>query len=77
MKNNKCSCCGCRQIHMQVVSEVNTKRLSCLGVLFFFVLGFFTFGIGWVLPIITRRKLRTKVYTKAVCQKCGKSWKVR
>jgi len=71
-----CSKCGSNNVNVQAVTEVKTKRRGCLGWLLWIILAVFTFGLILIIPLLTNSRTKSKTHTEAVCQNCGKRWKV-
>lgn len=67
-----CPKCGSDNVNVQAVNEV--KGRGCFGSLIWILLAICTFGIILIIPLLTRSKGKTKTY--AICQSCGKRWKV-
>ncbi len=79
----KCPRCGSSDVLVQAVSEVKEKRKK--GWLYWLLIGWWWEPISWLLfgifkllvVIFSRKKkIVTKINTIAVCQNCGKRWKV-
>ena len=76
----KCSRCGSYDITIQAVTETQTqiKHRGCLGWALWILLAVCTCGLVLIIPAITntRTKTKTKTHSEAVCQCCGKRWRV-
>ncbi len=68
-----CSKCGSNNVTNQVVAE--NKKRGCFTVLFYIVLLCIPI-IGWIALFCLIRGTKSKTVTYAVCQNCGKRWKV-
>jgi len=71
-------CPRCKGSHVYVypVTDVKTKNRGCFGWLLWIFLAVVTCGLILIIPLITNRKTKTKTRTEAVCQTCGKRWRV-
>lgn len=67
-----CPKCGNKNVSVQTVSE--QKGRSCLSALMWILFAICTFGLILFIPLLTRKKSKTKTY--AICQNCGYRWKV-
>ena len=76
----KCSRCGSYDVIIQAVTETQTKtkHRGCLGWALWILLAVCTCGLVLIIPAITntRTKTKTKTHSEAVCQCCGKRWRV-
>lgn len=80
----KCKKCGSENVLVQKVSETNTKKKRSWKYWLFFgwavdLFSTIFFGIFYLIPrLLFRRKpkVETVTHTEAVCQNCGKSWRV-
>jgi hypothetical protein len=68
-----CPKCGSKNIQIQVVSEM--KKRGCLTVLFYILLLCIPV-IGWIALFALLRGRKSEQHSEAVCQSCGKRWKV-
>lgn len=68
-----CSKCGSQNVANQVVTE--NKKRGCLTVLIYIVLLCIPI-IGWIALFCLIRGKKSKTVTYAVCQNCGKRWKI-
>ena len=81
----KCPKCGSDDIRVQIVQEQKVKEKK-KGLLYWITIGWFWEPIMWIfltLPklIVTifkpkKYKVKTKPKKMAICQSCGKTWKV-
>lgn len=76
-----CRKCGGNDVNIQVVSETRTKKKGLIYWLcFIWLLDLATwilmFGFRFIIRIIRGKKIETKFYKMAICQSCGKSWRV-
>ena len=69
-----CSRCGGTNICYQAVTETKTKNRGCFGWFLWILLAICTFGLILIIPLVTNTKTKSKTYTVAVCQNCGKRW---
>ena len=67
-----CSRCQSTQIQYQTVTE--SRPTGCMTVLWYIFLCLTIFGLLIVIPLMLRKKTNTITY--AVCQNCGRRWKV-
>lgn len=73
--------CGSENVTVQAVSVVKNKKGGCLYWLF---IGWWLEAVMWlfltlpwlIIKIFKPNKIKTKVQNQAVCQDCGKSWRV-
>ncbi len=72
----RCPKCGSTNVITQVVTEVKTKHRGCLGWFFWIILAVCTFGLVIIIPLLTNSKTKSKSHTEAVCQECGRRWKL-
>ena len=80
----KCKKCGSEHVLVQKVSETKTKKKRTWKYWLFFgwavdLFSTIFFGIFYLIPrLLFRRKpkVETVTHTEAVCQSCGKSWRV-
>lgn len=72
-----CPKCGSSNVTVQVVESVKTKHRGCFSWLLWILLAICTFGLILIIPLITNGKTKSKMHTVAVCQNCGKRWKVK
>lgn len=81
----KCKKCGSKNVSLSRVSEVKTKKKSgwkywLTGMFLWDALATFFLGIFFLIPRILFRKkpkVETKIHTEAVCNDCGKHWRVK
>ncbi len=76
-KQLTCPKCGSTNITVQAVTEVGTKRRGCLGWMVWLLLAACTLGLIIIIPLITNSKTISKTHTEAICQSCGKRWRVK
>ena len=67
-----CKYCGSTNVKVQPVAEA--KKRGCLASCAWFIIGLCTCGLIWIIPLLTKKGSKTKTY--AVCQDCGKKWRV-
>lgn len=75
-----CKKCGSQNINIQAVSEVKTKKKGLfywtIGWIFDLFLWFFLTLPRLIIAIFKPKKTVSKTYKIAICQECGKSWKI-
>ena len=67
-----CARCGNQDISYETVVESN--QAGCMVYFLYFILALTLFGLLIVIPLMLRPK--TKTITYAVCQNCGRRWRV-
>lgn len=72
----KCPRCGGSQVIVQAVTHVTEKRRGCLGWALWILLAICTAGLILIIPLLTNRSIKSKTHSEAVCQNCGKRWRV-
>lgn len=72
MAEKQCPHCHGTNIQYQTVTE--SKKTGCLTILLYILLACTILGLLIVIPLALRKKTETVTY--AVCQDCGKRWKV-
>lgn len=81
----KCPKCGSENVTVQVVTETELKEKKH-GIIWWLCVGWWWIPIKWlvftlpalIIAIFKPKKYQTKTHTHkmAVCNNCGKSWKV-
>ncbi|HAN21605.1 MAG TPA: hypothetical protein DCP51_08040 [Clostridiales bacterium] len=71
-----CSKCGSDRVNIQAITNVKTKHSGCLGWFLWILLACCTLGIILIIPLLTNSKIKSKTHTEAICQNCGKQWRV-
>ncbi|MCL2671959.1 MAG: hypothetical protein FWF10_07980 [Clostridiales bacterium] len=71
-----CIRCGSDRVSCQIVSDVKTKHRGCIGWVFWILLAICTCGLILIIPAITNSRTKTRHHTVALCQSCGKRWRV-
>ena len=71
-----CPRCHSDNVLTQAVTETKTKHRGCVGWFFWILLAICTVGLILIIPLITNSKTKSKTRTEAVCQNCGKRWRV-
>ena len=71
-----CPKCGSGNVNVQAVTNVKTKHRGCIGWALWLLLAICTIGLILIIPLITNSKTKSKTHSEAVCQNCGKRWKV-
>ena len=72
----QCPKCGSTNVLTQVVTHTDVKNRGCLGWLLWIFLATITLGLILIIPLVTNTKTKQKSHTEAVCQNCGKHWRV-
>lgn len=67
-----CPKCGSHNVSVLKVTE--HKKRGCLAVLGWLFLACFTCGLVLLFPLLSSKGSKTKKY--AVCQDCGRRWRV-
>lgn len=68
-----CPRCGSNNVTIQVLEE--RKSTGCLTIILYIILACTVLGLLIVIPLMLRKKSKTKTY--AVCQNCGHRWEVK
>jgi len=71
-----CPKCGSQFVLTQAITDIKTKHRGCIGWSLWVLLAICTFGLILIIPAITNSKVKTKTHTEAVCQNCGKRWRL-
>ena len=77
----KCVKCGSENVTVQAVTTVKSKKHGCL---YWICLGWWLEPIMWIfltlpwlfIKIFKPNKVKSKINSIAVCQNCGKHWKI-
>lgn len=77
----KCSKCGSENVNVQVVTITKNKKHGCI---YWLLIGWWLEMVMWlfltlpwiIIKIFKPNKISSKVQSQAVCQNCGKTWKV-
>lgn len=77
----KCVKCGSENVTVQAVTTVKSKKHGCIYWLF---IGWWLEPIMWIfltlpwlfIKIFKPNKVKSKINSIAVCQNCGKHWKI-
>lgn len=72
MAQRKCPHCKGTNIQYQTVTE--SRKAGFLTILLYIFLACTVLGLLIVIPLLLRKKTETVTY--AVCQDCGKRWKI-
>ena len=72
MRNLKCKKCGSEDVTIQVVAE--GKKRGIFASIMWIFLALCTCGLILLVPALSRKG--TKTVTYAVCNNCGRRWKV-
>jgi len=71
-----CPKCKSDNVTVQAVTEVKEKRRGCVGWCLWILLALCTCGLILIIPAITNSRHKYKTRTEAVCQNCGRRWRV-
>lgn len=76
-----CKKCNSENVNVQKVTITKTKKKGLMYWLLFGWLIDVLLFLFWTIPfllikLLFPKKVKTKVYTAAVCQSCGHSWKL-
>ena len=77
----KCRKCGSENVNVQAVTHVKNKKH---GILYWMLVGWWFEPIMWFfltmpwlfIKIFKPKKVKSKTHKMAICQDCGKSWRV-
>ena len=71
-------CPRCKSLNVSVypVTEERIKNRGCIGWFLWILLAIITCGLILIIPALTNSKSKVKTFTEALCQDCGKRWKV-
>jgi hypothetical protein len=69
-----CARCGSTNVTVHAIQNVYTKNRGCLGWIGWLLLGLLTFGIFWLIALVTSQKVQSNSTTEAICQVCGNRW---
>ncbi|MCL2695324.1 MAG: hypothetical protein FWE69_03250 [Clostridiales bacterium] len=72
----RCKRCGSQNVTIQAVTHTWTKHRGCLGWFFWILLAICTLGLILIIPLLTNSKTKSRTHSVAVCQNCGKRWRV-
>ena len=72
----KCPRCKSQNVFVQAVTDVKTKHRGCCGWALWILLAICTCGLILIIPAVTNSRTKSKTRTQAVCQNCGKRWRV-
>lgn len=68
----RCPSCGSHLIQYQTVTE--SISTGCFTAILYILLAITVLGLLIVIPLMLRKKTKTSTY--AVCQNCGRRWKI-
>ena len=71
-----CPRCKGHNVLIHPVTNIKTERRGCFGWALWILLAIVTCGLILIIPLITNSKTKSKTHTEAVCQSCGKRWRV-
>ena len=72
----KCPRCRGNNILIHPVTKTKTEHRGCFGWALWILLAVVTCGLILIIPLITNSKTKSRTHTEAVCQTCGKRWRV-
>lgn len=72
----RCPRCGSYNVVIETFTESETKHRGCLGWFFWILLACLTLGLILIIPLITNSKTKSRTRVMAVCQTCGKHWRL-
>ncbi|NLL92446.1 MAG: hypothetical protein GX222_08580 [Ruminococcaceae bacterium] len=72
-----CPRCKSNRVTIQAVEKVKIKRRGPLRWFLWILLAIVTAGLILIIPLLTNSKVKSKTHTLAVCQNCGKSWRIK
>ena len=71
-----CPKCGSNNVTIQAITDTKTKHRGCFGWLLWILLAICTIGLILIIPLITNTKVKSKTHTEAICQNCGRRWRI-
>jgi len=72
-----CPRCHSNNVRVQAVEKVQTKKRGCFAWLLWMLLAILTIGlILLIYPLVTNSKTTSTTEELAVCQDCGRMWKI-
>ena len=71
-----CPRCGSPHINIYPITEIKSKNRGCLGWIGWILLAILTCGLIIIIPLLTNTKTKSKTRTMAICQNCGKRWRL-
>lgn len=71
-----CPRCNSSNIYVQAVTNTKIKSRGCIGWFFWILLAICTVGLILIIPLLTNSKVKSKTHSEAVCQNCGKRWRI-
>lgn len=77
----KCPKCGSENVNVQAVTHVRDKKHGCV---YWLLIGWWLELFMWIfltlpwliIKIFKPNKVNSKTHSEAVCQNCGKRWRV-
>ncbi|CAM2828169.1 hypothetical protein HAHI6034_04980 [Hathewaya histolytica] len=77
----KCSKCGSNNVNIQAVTHIKNKKH---GLIYWLLIGWWLELLMWIfltipwliIKIFKPNKVTSKTHSQAVCQNCGKTWRV-
>ncbi|MDR0918271.1 MAG: hypothetical protein LBM93_03350 [Oscillospiraceae bacterium] len=72
----QCRRCGSDNVQIQAVTKLKITHRGCLGWFFWILLAIITVGLILIIPLVTNFKAKSKTHTEAICQNCGKRWRL-
>ena len=73
----ECPKCHSHNVNVHPVTETKVKNRGCFGWLLWIFLAVITCGLIIIIPLLTNTKSKSVTRTEAVCQNCGKRWRVK
>lgn len=71
-----CPGCGSRNVLIQAITETRTRHRGCFGWFLWILLAMITVGLILMIPLLTNSRTKSKTHTEAICQNCGRRWRV-
>jgi len=71
-----CPRCKGNNVLIHPVTNTKTEHRGCLGWALWILLAICTCGLILIIPLITNSRTKSKTHTAAVCQTCGKRWRL-
>lgn len=69
------TCPHCKGTNIQYQTVTESRKTGCLTILLYILLALTLLGLFIVIPLVLRKKTETVTY--AVCQDCGKRWRIK
>ena len=71
-----CPRCRGNNVLIHPVTKTKTEYRGCFGWALWIFLAVITCGLILIIPAITNSKTKSKTHTEAICQTCGKRWRL-